>query len=333
MKSLPSFALVVSLTAGAAWTLAAPPPPQTGAREGRQISQAAPRQPLRVAQAEEPAPAAPKASGKDVLRQCRDKLAQYTAFKADIVTRASVPQQSATVTDRTITASGSYLQGKGLQLRLEFQVELAGTKGSLLQICDGQILWSQHNVAELVSITRRDVKAILDAARAANAPQAALITDIGLGGLNGMLASIENSMDLKNVGSETIDDRTVTLLEGTWTKAYKDLWKGQEFPPFMPDQVRVYIDQEQHYPRRIVYSKEASKGKPGRPVLVLDFTSVSVNAAVKDDDFLFVPPDTPAPVDITKNYVSRFQQAQPNQPQGPPAGRGAPAGKAAPKAK
>jgi hypothetical protein len=113
------------------------------------------------------------------------------------------------------------------------------------------------------------------------------------------------------------------------------LWKGQEFPPFMPDQVRVYIDQEQQFPRRIVYTKDAGKGKPVRPVLILDFTNVSVNAAVKDDDFLFVPPDTPAPIDVTKNYVSRFQQAQPqpNQPQGAPAGKGGPAGKAAPKAR
>ena len=335
MKSLPSFALVVSLTAGAAWTLAAPPSPNSGVSEGRQISQAAPRQPLRVAQADEPAPPAPapKASGKDVLRQCRDKMAQYTAFKADIIEKVSVPQQSAAGAERTITAAGSYLQGKALQLRLEFQVELAGTKGSLLQICDGQILWSQHNVAELVSITRRDVKAILDAARAANAPQAALITEIGLGGLNGMLASIETSMDLKHVGSETIDGRAVTLVEGTWNKAFKDLWKGQEFPPFVPDVVRVYIDQEQQFPRRVVYTRDASRGKPVRPILVLDFTNVSVNAAVKDNDFLFVPPDTPAPVDVTKNYVTRYQQAagQPNQPgaQGPPA----PAGKAAPRSK
>ncbi|HUG90906.1 MAG TPA: hypothetical protein VML55_08740 [Planctomycetaceae bacterium] len=209
-------------------------------------------------------------------------------------------------------ATGRYVQGPNLKLRLEFTVKVGKTEGTLLEVCDGQILWTHQKIGERPRITRRDVREILDAASQAGHIDDNLITaELGLGGLPALLASIERNMVLEAPREETIDGQTVHVIEGGWTEEFLKRYSAtgeapQELPGNVPERVQIYLDGEL-YPRRIVYRKKV----PGRdfdvPLLTLDIKDIRVNAPVSDREFVFEPERGVFVEDITRQYTERLR--------------------------
>ena len=258
-------------------------------------------------------------SGEQILRSARKRIRLYSSIRAQIA-------ETVALGDHSFTAKGSYLQGQNLQLRLEFSLEYGGNQGSLLEICDGQLLWTRHDIAGEVHITRRDVRQILDAVQAAGAPpRQMIIADLGLGGLPGLLAAFDDHVDLDRVVRETIDGRAVTMVEGTWNAQFRAGFAGkgakpdQPLPPLVPDLVRIYLDQETEFPRRIAFLKQVPGRKIHKATLTLDFTKLVLDKPVSEGDFLFVPPDKPTPADVTDLYIQRIRGGGRSGPAGPPA--------------
>lgn len=249
----------------------------------------------------------------EILDAARAKIRGYSSIRAKL-------SEKVTLRDHSFSAKGSYLQGKNLQLRMEFSLELGGNKGSLLEVCDGQVLWTRHDVGEQIQVTRRDVQQILDAASKSglSIPQTTMVTNMGLGGVPALLAAFSKDFEFTRVADDVIDEKPVILLEGTWSQTYKDQWlgkketrkSGQELPLFIPDSVRIALDPETQFPRRIVYLKtipDRNQGQPG-PLLSLDFTEVKFNQKLKDDEeFSFVPPERGQVIDITNDFVRMLQ--------------------------
>ena len=90
----------------------------------------------------------------DELRLSQEKLKSLQPFRAEIV-------ETIVVREKTFRAKGKYLQGKGLKLRLEFELEIGRTKGTLVQVCNGKTLWTQNTIGATVQATRRDVPRII----------------------------------------------------------------------------------------------------------------------------------------------------------------------------
>lgn len=262
---------------------------------------------------------AARTRGRGLLMAASEKLKSYASVRANISEKVSIQGHS-------FTAKGSYLQGQNLRLRMEFAVELGGQKSSLLEICDGQILWSRHDLGakDQTQITRRDVRQILQAAQQAeqrmtNADdktrfQATLTADLGLGGLPALLAAFSRDYDFSAQTAEKIDDREMIVIEGTWNSKYLEGWlgtkskekKGATLPPHVPDLVRISLDAETQFPRRVEYLKNPTTGGPRTPLMVVDFTKVVFNGRVSNDDFVFIAPERPAPLDITQYYLQRL---------------------------
>ena len=121
----------------------------------------------------------------ELIEAARKRLVGYKSIKARLV-------EAVALGDRRFRASGSYLQGTNLKLRLEYQVTVGATEASLLEVCDGYVLWSRHTIAGRPRITRRDVRQILNAATATpKSMEAMLIAELGLGGLPALMASIQ----------------------------------------------------------------------------------------------------------------------------------------------
>jgi hypothetical protein len=248
------------------------------------------------------------------LQSARERLKQYSSVRANIVEKVSI-------IDHSFTASGSYLQGKDLQLRLALNLEIGGNKGSLLEVCDGQVLWTRHDIktgekgVDQPHITRRDVREILKAAQKnGRVPVNSLVSDLGLGGLSGLLAALETDMTFqKKVAEESLDGRPVLRIEGSWNAEYLKRFgaaeKGDEraeLPLFIPDLVRIAFDKETEFPRRITYLKQMPGRMILRPMLTVDFVKPVFNGPTNENDFLFTPPDRPQPVDITQLYLQRL---------------------------
>ncbi|MES2789016.1 MAG: hypothetical protein V4719_05300 [Planctomycetota bacterium] len=284
------------------------------------------------AQAEKVEKPAAEASGpKDILLSAAEKLKSHASVRANMSEKVAIQTHS-------FTAKGSYLQGQNLQLRMEFTVELGSQKGSLLEVCDGQVLWSRHDLGEKdqTQITRRDVRQILQAAEQAEqrlkTPEekamlnASIVADLGIGGLPALLAAFAKDYDFSKATDGKIDDREVVTLDGTWNAAYRAMWRDPKskdktpppLPVYVPDSVRLSFDKETEFPRRIEYLKLIPGNSTPTALLTVDFTKVVFNSKVSRDDFVFIPPERPAPIDITQMYLQRLMPAKAPPTKAPP---------------
>ena len=243
----------------------------------------------------------------ELLQQSRTALGERRSIRAQI-------RETVTIGDRKFTAAGTYLQGSGLKLRLEFNVKTGQTEGSVLEVCDGQVLWSSHSVGKEERVSRRDVDKILKAAtQSRNLPQGRLLAELGLGGLRGLLAALERSMDFEYYEDEALAGKPIVIVQGTWNRTARRRWTRAQarpdtpLPIYIPDSVRIYFHRATLFPQRIVYRKVQSPRKFDRPMLTLQFDNVVFDSPVNEQDFTFVTPPNVIEDDLTDFYLQQLQ--------------------------
>lgn len=257
------------------------------------------------------------ASGQVTLESARDRLISYRSVQAEMVETVDLGL-------RRFRMKGSYLQGTDLKLRLEYDLLVGNTEAHLIEVCDGQILWTHQTIGTEERVTRRNVRQILTAASSAGkTPQNLLTAELGLGGLPGLLAGIQKSVQLEKQWEQDVNEQTFVVIEGGWKKSFRSKFLGpdaaadQPLPAFVPDQVRIYFEQESLFPRRILYLKRSEDGTR-RPMVTLDFVDVRWDVELVEDTFNYTPPEKVARQDVTQAYINRF--APPKQepaPEGP----------------
>lgn len=248
-------------------------------------------------------------SGANALRtlqQAHDKLNGYRFIDAKL-------DQTVRVGDRRFRMAGRYLKGADLKLRLEYEVQVGGTSGKLVEVCDGQLLWTHTEVGGQQRVTRRNVQQIISAASQAGfTSQNVLTAELGLGGLQGLLASLQKSIQFDAQWEQDASDRTFVVIEGAWKRSFRDKFLGpgvpadRPMPPAVPDQVRLYFEQDSLFPRRIVYLKKEDDERR-LPMVTIDFTEVTWPESLDEALFTFKPPATVAPEDVTQAYVNQFK--------------------------
>jgi hypothetical protein len=262
----------------------------------------------------------PEAVG--LLRNARDRLYGYRSVRARLTELAQFGE-------RRFTAEGRYVAGPFPTLRLEFEVRLGDTVGSLLEVCDGQVLRTRKEVRKAapagapapptpqVQVTRKDVQQILNATRRGDTPpEAVLSAELGIGGLPALLASLERTTDFDVQRKDEHQGRSYVVIQGQWKPDYLEKLKAQlgaavqTAAMFVPDQVRVYFDQETMFPTRILYLKQASATpRTFRPMLTLEFTDVVLNEEVNPEEFRF-PLRGIDEVDETSDYLRMIEAAR-----------------------
>lgn len=242
------------------------------------------------------------------LEDAREKLINYQSIRAKVL-------ESVSIGDRQFQLKGSYLQGDGLKLRLEYEVTLGSTEGKLLEVCDGQLLWSQQAIGKEQRVTRRNVRQILEAAAAAERTSETLLrAELGLGGLPGMMASIQKSVQFEKQWEQDYDGQEFIVIDGSWKPELRSKFVGpnadaeKPLPSFVPDRIRVYFEKSSMFPRRILYLKKAEPSKSLRPMVSLDFTDVMTNQPVEETSFSFKAPENVDRQDITDDYLRLFQK-------------------------
>ena len=306
MKSLPKFtASVIALVAAVYWlTGTSLPGFQEPAGKG-QGTVLKPDDTPKDRSAEAPGAESPEA--KTALDQARQRLLRYQSIKAKLT-------ETVALSSRRFTVNGSYLQGSGaeLKLRLEFKVKLGDTEGSVLEVCDGQVLWTRHHIGdEAPRISRRDVRQILKAAADNGYTDNLVTVDLGFGGLPGLFASIEQSMQFDQFKEDTADGHKLIVIEGGWRANMLKVWQGNNpkapLPDYVPSRVRIYFDSESLFPRRILYLSRNAEQRL-RPMVSLDFTEIETDIAIPASKFKFAPPDGVFPDDLTPKFLEQIKQ-------------------------
>lgn len=263
--------------------------------------------------AETPEVKSSASEGSILLEEARKKLDEYQSIKADLTERISFQ-------DHSFIARGSYLQGKRNQVRLEMTVELGRNRGALLEICDGNILYTRHDIIDRTDVTRRDVQKILQAAQQLGGgrfSEASMIADLGLGGISGILSGIAADMNFEKPQEEELDGTPVYIVDGQWSAEFlarfgndpKVAPEAIQLPPFVPEQVRIVLQQDSLFPRRITYLKRSPGGKISSPMLILEFTKIVFNSKVTNEQFQYVVDQQHPPIDVTEHYINRMTTA------------------------
>jgi len=249
------------------------------------------------------------------------------------------------ILDKSYKAEGRYLQTalkpNDWHMRMELVVKIGDAEGAMLEVCDGEVLWTRVEVdlgrkkekkdVKEASVTRRNVAEIMSAARKLGDPktETALIASLGLGGLPALLAAIEQDMEFTEVNEATLRDRPMTVLHGNWSAAFSQKLTGAPpgqaksslLPALVTDAVRIYIDRETGFPHRIQYLKKLIGREALRPLLTLDFLDVSLNEPINPAEFDYKPPEGVTPVEQTKAFVDMLTPRDTKPQSGPAAPR------------
>ncbi len=298
--------------------------PINGVAVAQDQAKAKPKSATRAKDTAKPAPKpARRRRPVDELRLSQEKLKTLQPFRAEIV-------ETIVVRGKTFRAKGKYLQGKGLKLKLEFELEVGRTKGTLVQICNGKTLWTQHKIGTTVQATRRDVPRIIkelkQLSQAGSKPRPGQFeTDLGLGGIGALLTSLEQSMTFTLQREGQIQGRPFVIIEGSWNAAFLETLTVEsrptsgELPEYIPDRVRIYFDKSTKFPHRILYLKKQPDRASLRPMVSLEFRKVEVNTQIDDSVFVFKAGKGVRVQDVTEEFIKQVRQVRSaNQAPGQP---------------
>lgn len=253
----------------------------------------------------------------ELLRKARNELFLRKSVNAQL-------HETVSMGDRQFRASGRYLAGENLKLRLEFNVEVGETKGTLLEVCDGNLLWTEQSIGTTgggeptVQVSRMvigDVRAA--AADSGDTTEALLLAGLGMGGVPALLAALERSMVFEALKSDEADGRAFSVIQGRWNDEYLARFGGtggRPLPNFVPDRVRIYIDEETLFPTRILYLKQvpgdqgASGERKYHSMLSLEFSEIVLDGPVSEEDFRYVTPTDVETRDRTREILDLIER-------------------------
>lgn len=287
------------------------------------------------------------AEATSLLQQARDRLYAHKSVDAVLVERAAFG-------NRRFRAEGRYQAGPFPQLRLEYRIRVGQSEGVILEICDGQILRTSKYIQPVGSdpadidpaqyqVSRKDVRQILQASDVAgDSPGAILQAELGIGGLPALLASLERTMEFENVQQQDYNDQAYFVLQGRWRQEFLASLDDdpfismavQQIAPFMPDRVRVYLDQQSLFPTRILYLKRVTLDPiTYRAIMSIEFSDVKLNEGIGPETFRFSPPpEGVADFDETDAFIQMIEEhremreAPAGETSGDAAGESAPQG-------
>lgn len=282
-----------------------------------------------------------------LVMEVRDKLDSLDSLSCDL-------HETILLSGMKISAAGRYLQASGNRFRLEFRLMPAtgasnqnaepvklesdippdasrDARGSLTQVSDGAVLYSYIQNGTDIRVTRRNISDVLKAAAdVTNYEESRAVQDLGLGGLKTLFARFQNTMDFSKVRREVVGGMQLLVVNGRWNaRIRKDLFQLPEdvevIPQeFIPDYVRIYVDEATRLPRRIQYLKRSMnpEQKQVRPIVTLDLRQIVLNETLDDSLFVFETPEGVVEEDVTEQTLQEIRgglgaSSVPQQPEVP----------------
>ncbi|HWL11200.1 MAG TPA: hypothetical protein VNQ76_22520 [Planctomicrobium sp.] len=269
----------------------------------------------------------------DLLDQAKTRLFERRSVQADVV-------QTVSLGEYRVRSSGKYVSATGFRHRLQYQLSLGDLTGEFLEVCDGQILHTRRQITPVnnkfdavaqpeTEMTRRDIQrirrealGIKDGNPTADLSDALRAAEAGLGGLPAILAMIERTMILEPVRTQTVGDRDYFVLQGRMRPdRQKELLTGlgsaggQQVAGFLPDLVRVYLEQETLFPEKFVYlkkvsgKKEEGAARPLVPLITIEYDNVILDQPLQESQFIYMAPPGLEERDETAMYIEMMRQA------------------------
>ena len=272
----------------------------------------------------DPAEAERKISqGNQLVRQSRQLLLHNTEpLTADILQILQTPGQS-------YRASGQYWQAPQDRSRMLIEMEVDQTHGRLLQVSNGQVIWTVRDLTPSTSlnqqteedepqrmrIDRVDTQRIAEEAAQLLPPATADAPPVWEmhGGLPGLMLSLERHLDFQIIREVTIHGDLCFVLEGIWKthEANSSGWfeLTDSFLKMRPDRIRLFIRQADLFPVRYLFLKQHPERAGFYAPLAMEVTNIQHQPELDPSLFLYRPPEDQVPNDVTHEYLARLQLA------------------------
>jgi len=271
----------------------------------------------------------PAAAFSGPPREARSLLANAIAAMDSCDAISARINLSAQLLGSSLVGSGLYLQQdpqRSRLMRMELNIQGGDKPTTLVQICDGRYFWSYLQTSKDPSLTRVDL-ARLDEAQQAAAAHGPPLPWTVLGGLPKLLRSLDQSFVFPVVEAGRLQDVPVWKLDGRWNperlalllpEHRAALTRGQTpeslaLPPHLPDEVVLYLGQEDLFPYRLEYRRHPASADENPLILALQLSEVTFHAALDPNQFSYNPGNM-SPADDTAAALQRL-----GLPAGPPA--------------
>jgi hypothetical protein len=227
-------------------------------------------------------------------------------------------RQRAELFGHQLLGAGRYLEVRQTAvplIRLELKIQVAENVTSLLEVCDGRYLWTYCKVLDSESLSYIDAIRATEALQrsgagvpAGAARQGGKLVP-GLGGLSRLLRGLGAAFQFTSAQQGHVGELAVWKIEGGWRPEHllkllpkqKDRIEHQQpvdltrLPEHLPDRVLLLLGQEDLFPYRIDYCRDAPPKKRGgetpsaRTLLTVEFFEVAFNQPIPLEQFVYNP--------------------------------------------
>ena len=271
-------------------------------------------------------PAAPKdrpVTANSLLQRSLATLQQQHSIAAEVA--------------HCVNLFGKRLVGKGVYreersgpyplVRFELKTATGETQSGLLQVCDGQYMWTRRDLLENVRIYRVDLDRVTNAleeqGRAGGVIKGVSCGELGgivaLGGMTGLLRALQESFQFDSFESDVLYDLPVWRLRGQW-KADKlakllpeqaeTIKQGRgevdftQLPEHIPDCIFVTLGKDDFFPYRLEFHRTEKLSGDSHMIAAMQLMKVSFNVPLDPKCFTFEPEDLPV-IDRTEEYIAK----------------------------
>jgi hypothetical protein len=239
-----------------------------------------------------------------------ERMATILAAKRSISARIRL---SVDMFGKQLSGNGAYLQ-QGLAAerlsRLELRIALPERNAAIEQVCDGRFFWHFSDLADKPAVTRLDLKRVVQALNKAGRNDRDAVLVATSGGLPKLVENLRESFSFNRVEAAQLDSLPVWVIAGAWQppalaplspELAQQAASGQaldirKLPVQMPEQVLLYLGQDDLFPYRMEFRRRPppEKGKNNSsaemsPVLVVELFEVRLNDAVDPRQFVYQP--------------------------------------------
>ncbi len=213
-------------------------------------------------------------------------------------------------------------------VRFELKTPMGDSMSSLKQVSDGKFLWISRTVMGETSLARVDLARLEKAVgKLPRAGQGGVGTEgvglgqaISLGGMPGLLRSLQAFFDFESAESEILSTVPVWKLRGSWRKSKlaallpdqkEAIRKGRggvdlsRLPQQVPDHVHLWLGKDDLLPYRIEYRRTQKGSRGSRAMVTMQLLMVSVNVPLDRGNFVYRPTGM-TPTDQTDAYIDRI---------------------------
>ncbi len=214
--------------------------------------------------AQEPAPAPAPAAAPVPEGPTPAEIQLDTAtIKVRLMERiAARIEQDVDMLNQKFKLEGNYYKDTNFRVRLQLNlVGLGDTGSTMLQVCDGKVLWDYQKVLNMQSYRKREISPILKKLDDPNLDaffRSLIISQLGFGGPEAMLAGLRKAVRFDQVGEDKIDGVEVWVLGGTWRDRSNLMGPGDRplaptapLPPYIPSNVQIYVGKVDGWPYKI----------------------------------------------------------------------------------